>query len=429
MISQVYPRACLRACSRVFPQLPRTKTGKPSSSTRRPVSQWHPQTNTQLRNRLRPLPRLPAHQQIRHKTFRAAARDLYKEYPLSVSLASFCIITACLGLIYANYVYQSYIIGEFSAYPEPIARLLRRALFYSNHDVQPENAVKYYTKALDLAKEMGLDPLSDEILGVKFQLASFLEKQVHQPKLAIDVLERVKAHCVAWIEEFGGLERQRGKRTRVLGQVVRVSVKLGELYASPEVMETEHAEESLVWAVTTLLKEQERREREGVMEGEGEWIGAEEIGGALESLANHYESRSQHYLATPLYLQAVSLISPRNCHAVTLMTNLSASLSQQLTSSSPYEPPVDRAALTSNARTWAQKALETASAIQPPDRTAECDEGCAVAMHNLGEIAEMDGNIAEARRRYVEAESLSKAIGFGEGVKNSRERLRFLKDR
>lgn len=147
------------------------------------------------------------------------------------------------------------------------------------------------------------------------------------------------------------------------------------------------------------------------------------------ALANHYESRSQHYLATPLFLQSVSLISPRNCHAVTLMTNLSASLAQQLSPRTPYDPPVDRAALTSNARTWALKALETAAAIRPPDRNAECDEGCAVAMHNLGEFAEMEGDVAEARRRYVEAEGLSRAIGFAEGLKRSGERLKLLEDR
>ncbi|KAL8825190.1 MAG: hypothetical protein Q9170_007889 [Blastenia crenularia] len=274
-------RTCAQMYSRRIPHISqRTVCNQFSKTSSRSISQWHPRPNPRT-------PRFPKssilyQHQLRHSTFRTAARDLYKQYPLSVSLASFCILTACLGFIYANYVYRAYILGEFSAYPEPIARLLRRALYYSNHDLQPENAIKYYTKALDLATEMGLDPLSDEILGVKFQLASFLEKQVHQPKMAIEVLERVKGHCGAWIEEYGALERQREKRARVLGQMVRVSVKLGELYARPDVQETEHAEESLVWAVTTLLKEQERREREGVKEGEGGWIGAEEIGGALE---------------------------------------------------------------------------------------------------------------------------------------------------
>lgn len=171
-----------------------------------------------------------------------------------------------------------------------MARHLRRALYYSNHDVRPDAAVEYYTKALALADELGLDPLGDPILGVKFQLAAFLEKQLHAPRLAIEVLERVKAHCVAWVDEYGALERQREKRTRVLGQVVRVGVKLGDLYAGPEVMETDRAEESLVWAVTTLLKEQERRQQEGVKEGEEGWIGAEEIGGALECIKNRFFS-------------------------------------------------------------------------------------------------------------------------------------------
>ena len=52
--------------------------------------------------------------------------------------------------------------------------------------------------------------------------------------------------------------------------------------------------------------------------------------------------------------------------------------------------------------------------------------GCAVATHNLGEFAEMDGDIAEARRKFEEAKSLSKAIGFQEGVINSEDALRRL---
>ena len=194
------------------------------------------------------------------------------------------IVSAAIGLVYANYLYQSYIIGEFAAFPEPVAKNLRRALYYSNYDIQPENALKYYKQALAIAEEIGMDSFSDEILGVKFQLASFFEKQVHQPRMAIEVLERVRQNCLDWERELGDKPGNWGKRTRVLGQCVRMSVKLGELYAGPEIMESEHAEESLVWAVTTLLKEQSRREREGVREEDGEWMNAEEIGGALECI-------------------------------------------------------------------------------------------------------------------------------------------------
>ncbi|KAL8682018.1 MAG: hypothetical protein Q9186_001894 [Xanthomendoza sp. 1 TL-2023] len=336
------------------------------------------------------------------------------------------IIIAAIGLVYANYLYQSYIIGEFAAFPEEVAKKLRRALYYSNYDIQPENALKYYKQALIAAEEAGMDPFSDEIFGVKFQMASFFEKQIHQPRMAIEVLERVRQTCLDWEKEQGGQKGNRGKRTRVLGQCVRMSVKLGELYAGPEITEYEHAEESLVWAVTTLLKEQARREREGVLEEEGEWMNPEEIGGALESLATHSSDRQQHYLASPLLLQAISLIPKTNCHAVILMNNLATSLLLQRTPSTPYDPPADPTALLSNARQWAVKAIETAAAIPQADRNEECDQGCAVAMYNLGEFAYLEGNVVEARRWYEEGRVTSNVCGFEEGERRCEEGLRGL---
>lgn len=77
-----------------------------------------------------------------------------------------------------------------------------------------------------------------------------------------------------------------------------------------------------------------------------------------------------------------------------------------------------------NARAWAEKAVAVASKIIAPERTEECDQACAVATHNLGEFAEMDGNIAEARKRFQEAKALAKTIGFEEGVAISEEALR-----
>lgn len=108
------------------------------------------------------------------------------------------------------------------------------------------------------------------------------------------------------------------------------------------------------------------------------------------------------------------------------MNNLSISLAQQNPPPTPGQPPPSRSALVGNARLWAQKALEVAAKIQPPERTEECDLGCAVATHNLGEFAEMDGDIAEARRRYDEARSIAKALGFQEGIRNSEMALRRL---
>lgn len=185
------------------------------------------------------------------------------------------------ALVYVNFVYKTYIIDDFKAYPEPVAVKLRRALYYTNIDPQPKNALKYYRQALELADEMGIDPFSEEILGVKIQVA-FMYEKIHQYQGAIDVLEIVRSDCLKWIEQLGGKKGNEGKRTRVLGKTIAMSVKLGELYANVYVAEQEAAEEKLVWAVTALLKEQKRREDEGVKEGEGEWLSNEEIGGSLE---------------------------------------------------------------------------------------------------------------------------------------------------
>lgn len=55
----------------------------------------------------------------------------------------------------------------------------------------------------------------------------------------------------------------------------------------------------------------------------------------------------------------------------------------------------------------------------PPDRTEECDTGCAVATINLGDFAMMEGDVEEARRRYEEGRGISKGIGFQEGVQRA----------
>lgn len=146
----------------------------------------------------------------------------------------------------------------------------------------------------------------------------------------------------------------------------------------------------------------------------------------LTALATHYSERQQHYLASPLYLQAISLISKSNCHTVVLMNNLATSLLLQRTPSTPYDPPSDPNALLSNARQWAQKALDTADAIPLSDKNKECDEGCAAAMYNLGEFASLEGDVREARRWWEEGRNRAKGVGFVEGARRCEEGLRGL---
>ena len=186
-----------------------------------------------------------------------------------------------------------------------------------------------------------MDAFSDEVLGIKIKLSALMQN-IGDVQRAIEVLEIIQRDCGEWMEDLGrgGKDENRERRTSVLKKMVGISVRIGELYADERVGNQEAAEEKLVWAVTTVLRERERREREAVKEGEGEWLSGEEIGAALEckvpfgvarfcvkslmmvvvrvALGSHYEARNQHFLAAPLFLQAVALIPMNNCHAITL---------------------------------------------------------------------------------------------------------------
>lgn len=383
-------------------------------------------------------------QQTRNaSTFAEGAKKIFKEYPIAITFATLSILLGSFGVMYANYRYQTYIIAAFHKYPEPVAQKLRRAIYFTNEDLQPKEALKYYRQALQIAEEMGMDPFSDEIMGVKIQVAALMER-IQQYSKATQVLEILKRDSLEWLERFGGLEHNKKKRTEVLSKCVRISTKLGELYGQPVIYNREVAEERLVWAVETVMKERQRRDTNNISdEDEGPWLNDEEIGAAMESLAHSYEEQNQHYLATPLFLQALSLAQQGTCHSVILMNNLASSLAQQspraaraaqafaesrnINNAQPAGPAVTRETMIENARTWAQKAIDVAAHIRPPIRDEECDVGCAVAAHNLGEFAEMQQDVKEAERRYNEAVSLARAIGFQEGVENSSERLRLLR--
>ena len=361
-----------------------------------------------------------------------------------MTVALTCIILAAGIWIYVPYLYQTYIIGQYHNYPEAVAKKLRRAIYYSKINVDVREALKYFEQALETAREEGMDPMSDEVMGIKFEIAGLFER-LNAYGEAIKVLNAVATQNMEWIQRHKDQPEFKKQITHVLYQTVKVQIKVAGHYANPAVWDRETAETKLVWAVETLVKERQRRERLNVSEeDEGPWMSDDEMGASIEDLAQLYSGKDQHYLAVPLYLQALSIKPTTDCHTVTLMSNLASSLAQQSpraaraaqayaqsknirSDSTPSGPVASREQTIDNARLWAEKALTLGRQIQPPQRTEECDIGCAVATHNLGEIAELMGNKSAAVERYKEAVSLAKAIGYQEGLDMSSERLRDLK--
>lgn len=226
--------------------------------------------------------------------------------------------------IWSYSTYREFLHKTTHNYPEPVSAELRKGLYYAMYD-KPQDAMKHFRSALEQCMVLGMDPLSDEVTGIKIELAGLLEKHGLADK-TITILEHVLDEVVAGSKaQLNGLER-----TRLLKKGVSVGLKLGALYQ--ETKKLAEAEEALVWSVETMLREQRRREKDNTKaEEEGEWLSDEEIGMALENLAGYYESNDQHFLAAPLYLQALDLLPPNNCHAVVL------------SDPPPYLPDPDRA--------------------------------------------------------------------------------------
>jgi hypothetical protein len=278
------------------------------------------------------------------------------------------LLGAVAFLGYCVYIYYNYFYSrQFTRYPPPVAQALRKALYFSNHDPDPQRALKYYKQALELCDEAGLDHFSDDVMGIKIQVAAWLEK-IESYHNAITVLENLLSDCKRWVEAMeksakeGTLpkvepppapkegepavsEQPRenfwAKRTRLLAKAIGISVKLANLYSDEHVLERELAHERLVWAVETSLRETQRRAKEGLKEGEGPWMSPEEIGGSLEgkqlllsyapfsswsttamltshvALAHSYQEKSQYHLALPLFFQALRLCEDP-CHMAIL---------------------------------------------------------------------------------------------------------------
>jgi hypothetical protein len=93
----------------------------------------------------------------------------------------------------------------------------------------------------------------------------------------------------------------------------------------------------------------------------------------------------------------------------------------------PSATPSTRREHIESALNWAFNAYTHAKDVGGEERTAECDEACAVALCNMGDILAMLAKPAEAQRRFEECIEMSKAIDFPDGVSRAQSGLERVK--
>jgi len=440
----------------------RSKYGRqPTSSQLLPPTQY-PRTQARL---------LTFVQRVK-RGLREGSRGIWRKNPILFPFAVASAVSGAAFFAYVIYVKVTRIDPQFHNFPPEVADALRSAIYWTEIDLKPTKALEWYKEALRVALEKGMHPFSDEVVGIKLQVALMLEKAgLVDP--AVEVLERTKAECLDWVErgrrrkmirdrELAGKkekEKEKEKETitiddpdvleaerkrkeqeeweerqtdKILKKVVGMHIKLAELYASDYIQDEKKAEAAQVAAVELCLKEMRRRQSLGLPVGGGSadndaWMNLTEIATAMEELASTYSKQEKHELAIPLYMQALAMIKEHEgesttCKQVVLLNNVASAMAGQAqkplraSKVNPSNQPLTREQIIDSAKQWAQKALDVAAKIQPPIRDQDCDVSCVAASYNLGELAEMLDQHGEAEKRYREAKALAEGIGFEDGV-------------
>lgn len=301
-------------------------------------------------------------------------------------------------------IYQSYSQNHLHNFPEPVAKPLRRALYYSSDSGGKEygKSLLLYRDAIEQSKQFGMDPSSDEVTGLKIQMAGLLE-----------LLERKSAAATVYTNVLSVLNNAVAEtdsdKSVLRKRAIGVAVKLGRLQEELGLLSSAH--NTLERATTSLLEETRKR---GQSIGESNhWLSNEETGGVFEAFADVLQAQGKVDYAVPLYLQCLPLCRAPHCHSVILMNNIAAALAMR--------NPAD-------ALQWAHKSLEV-SELPENTKDEECQSGRLVSLFNLGMITERQGNLQKAKDYYMRAGHLAKELNDHTGaskVDKALERLKSL---
>ncbi|RJE20978.1 TPR domain protein [Aspergillus sclerotialis] len=419
-----------------------------NNAVRRFPSQFYPRIGFQTRNL--------THAQRMRFTIREASRGIWRKNPIVFPLALISVIGSIAFFVYVSYVEVTFVGPKYAKFPPLVNESLRTAVYYTEIDLNPPKALEAYKEALRYAKQLNMNPMSDEVLGIRIQVAYMLEKAglIEQ---SIAVLEKIKSETKKYVDGTAklanhspiGTEEHKAKlrgegdpipidlpefneyqdklvddakalldrRPSVLRKLVGIELKLADLYSNSRTADEKKVEACLVSGVELCLKEMHRRQKFGLPVGGSPdsdgWLGLTEIAVVLRELGTMYDKQDKYALALPLYLRALDLIrvdegDNPTCKQVSLLADISTMMTHMV--HLPREGKQPQLAQTADtARQWSLKAIEVAGAIKPAVREKECDESCAMAHFSLGELARLQGKLDEAREYYKTTKSIAQS--------------------
>lgn len=394
------------------------------------------------------------------RTYRSAARDIWRKNPVFFPFALISIIAAgalstyVLGIFYAR---ATKVDEKVNRFPPAVAKELRKALYYTEINLEPQKALEHYKAALQIAMEMDMHPWSDEVLGIKLQMADMLVKAGYHQK-ATELLGRIAQQGYEWVlktrdryiltlpkgktivdpnlkeivqpdEETKNYELALADRT--LRKIIGTFLLLGELYEDEHIKDPAKAFSTRRAALGILTEEIENRRRRGLPplatpeEGDN-WMNAEEVGNVMSDVGETWLRAGRPDKALELLMPSIAILrdvegKDVSCRQVVLLANVAAAMfdHEPTQQDSRKQPVVSVEQQMESSRAWALKSIEVSKIVQEDLRDESCDMGCAAAADVLSAIAEWQGADEEARKWLREEKRYCESANYAEGVEKA----------
>ncbi|OKL64458.1 hypothetical protein UA08_00442 [Talaromyces atroroseus] len=394
------------------------------------------------------------------RTYRAAGKDIWRKNPVFFPFAVVSIIAAsafCTYLLHAVYVQTTEVNEKVTRFPDSVAKELRKALYFTEVNLEPQKALVHYKAALRIADEIGMHPYSDEVMGIKLQIVDMLVKAGFH-KRAAQMLSRISTDAIAWINKTRhrlslklegpqktmpdpnlqeilspseeDVEYESRQATRTLKKVIGLQLLLGDLHEDEHLKEPGNAFMARRNALDLLRQEILNRQDRGLPpvatpEEEDDWLSAEEAGNTMSDLGENWLRAGRPDKALELLMPAIAILrevegKQITCRQVVLLTNVAAAMfdhkPNEQSGTDNEKPVVTVEKQMEASRDWALKAIEVSKKVQDDLRDDDCDLGCAAAADVLSAIAEWQGADEEARKWLREEKRYCESASYAEGI-------------
>jgi tetratricopeptide (TPR) repeat protein len=399
------------------------------------------------------------------RTYRSAARDIWRKNPIFFPFALISIIAAgalSTYIVSVFYVRATQVDEKVNRFPPPVAKELRRALYFTEINLEPQKALEHYRVALQIAMDMDMHPWSDEVLGIKLQMADMLIKAGYHQKAA-EFLGRLAQQGFEWVlktrdryiltlpkgkavidpnlkeivqpdEETKNYELALADRT--LKKIIGTFLLLGELYEDEHIKDPAKAFSTRRAALGMLTEEIENRRRRGLPplatpeEGDN-WMTAEEVGHVMSDVGETWLRAGRPDKALELLMPSIAILrdvegKDVSCRQVILLANIAAAMfdhnptqQEESATGKKKQPVISVEQQMESSRAWALKSIEVSKLVQEDLRDESCDMGCAAAADVLSAIAEWQGADEEARKWLREEKRYCESANYAEGVEKA----------